>query len=242
MANIHIPYLSHTQHIHDGPTVLSASGTPMRSKLQGTLPLSPSLSTKAQSAFVLDDLQTGTLISLAQLCDDNCIAIFNKFEVRILKQDEIIITGKRMSNGLWSIPLTPVTAPPVHQANGILRLDRPRQELAAYHHAALGSPATSTLLRAISRGHLHTFPGLTTTLITKHLPKSIATAMGHQDQESKNIRSTSIPTAPQHDLSSDLAPPIEPRSHQLCAAMFEKQAVLKSYSDQTMPPGSSLHR
>ena len=241
VANSHIPYLSHTKTVTNGPTVLSASGTPMRSKLQGTLPLSTLLSSKAQSAFVLDDLQTGTLISLAQLCDDDCIAVFNKYEVHILKKDEIIITGKRMSNGLWSIPIT-IPDPNVHQANGILRLDKPRQDLAAYHHAALGSPAQSTLLRAISKGHLHTFPGLTTSLITKHLPKSIATTMGHQDQESKNIRSTTRifpdPTGPAQDLqdtdSSDLAPSIEPRSHQLCAMMFEKQAVLKSsYSDQT---------
>jgi hypothetical protein len=199
------------------------------------------LSPKAQTAFVLDDLQTGTLISLAQLCDDDCIAIFNKYDVRILKKDEIIITGKRMSNGLWSIPITSTTAdpPPVHQANGILRLDKPRQELAAYHHATLGSPAPSTLIRAISRGHLHTFPGLTTSLIAKHLPKSIATTMGHQDQESKNIRSTRIlpshASTPQDppEIDSDLAPPIEPRTHQLCAMMFEKETVLKSYSDQT---------
>jgi hypothetical protein len=240
VATSHIPYLSHTTPIANGPTVLSASGTPMRSQLQGTLPLSTLLSLKAQSAFVLDDLQTGTLISLAQLCDDDCIAIFNKYEVRITKKDKIIITGKRMSNGLWSIPIQGTT-PQIHQANGILRLDKPRQELAAYHHAALGSPAQSTLLRAIGKGHLHTFPGLTTSLIAKHLPKSIATTMGHQDQESKNICSTTRsipdppgPAQPLHDTdSSDLAPPLEPRSHQLCAPMFEKQTVLKSYSNQT---------
>jgi hypothetical protein len=104
------------------------------------------LSTKAQSAYVLNKLQTGTLISLGQLCDDDCIAIFNKYKVRIIKQNEVIITGKRMTNGLWSIPIKHTTNPQVLQANGILRLDKPRQELAAYHHATLSSPATSTLL------------------------------------------------------------------------------------------------
>jgi hypothetical protein len=42
--------------------------------LKGNLPLSPELSPAAQSAFVLNEFQTGTLISLAQLCDDDCIA------------------------------------------------------------------------------------------------------------------------------------------------------------------------
>ena len=62
-----------------------------------------------------------------------------------------------MPNGLWSIPFD---KKPVHQANGILRTDKPHQELATYLHAALGSPAPSTLLRAIRRGHLSTVPGL----------------------------------------------------------------------------------
>ena len=197
----------------------------------GLLSLSPLLSDAAQSAFVLDNLKTGTLVSLSQLCDDDCVAIFTRFEVQILKNDKIIITGKRMPNGLWSLPLM---SRPVHRINGILRLDRPKQDLAEYHHATLGSPVPSTLLRAIRRGHLTTFPGLTTDLISKHLPKSIATALGHQDQEAKNIRSTSSIT---FDISStadpDLAPTLEPRSHTISAMLFSNDSILKSYSDQT---------
>ena len=148
VAHTHILFLQHTTTVTNGPTVLLASGSAMRSQLQGTLPLSAMLSSKAQSAYVLDELQTGTLISLGQLCDDDCIAIFNKYKVRFTKENKVIITGKRMTNGLWSIPIKHAD-PTVLQANGILRLDKPRQDLAAYHHAALGSPATSTLLRAI---------------------------------------------------------------------------------------------
>jgi hypothetical protein len=207
----------------------------MQSTLRGLLPLSSSLSDKAQSAFALDDLRTGSLISLAQLCDDDCIAIFNKYDVKILKKDKIIITGTRTRNGLWHLP---ITAPVSHQANGILRLDKPKEELAIYHHAALGSPVPSTLLRAIRQGHLTTFPGLTTELISKHLPKSIATTLGHQDQEAKNLRSTSSPVTPAvpttaPDALEDLAPALAPPTHQLCATLFDKRDLLKSYSDQT---------
>jgi hypothetical protein len=142
----------------------------MPTTLQGQLLLSDKLSLPAQSAFVLDDLETGTLISLAQLCNaDDCVAIFSKYNVTLLKNNEIIIKGNRMPNGLWSLPFASNTPP--HRANSILRTDKPRQELAMYLHAALGSPAPSTLLRAIHRGHLTTIPGLTTNLISKHLPK-----------------------------------------------------------------------
>jgi hypothetical protein len=141
---------------------------------KGTLGLSNKLTTPAQTAFVLDDLKTGTLISLAQLCDDDCIAIFTKYDVQIVKDDQVIIKGQRMTNGLWSVPLTQNTT---HQANAILRTDKPKQELATYLHATLGSPATSTLLQAIRRTHLTTIPGLTTNLISKHLPESIATRL-----------------------------------------------------------------
>ncbi|KAI2511403.1 hypothetical protein MHU86_3014 [Fragilaria crotonensis] len=116
----------------------------MSSALHGLLPLSSRLSAQAQSAFVLDGLRTGTLVSLAQLCDDDCIAIFSKFDVKIVKRDTVIITGTRTPNGLWSIPL----AAPPHQINGILRLDRSREALAIYHHTALGSPS---LLRSYAR-------------------------------------------------------------------------------------------
>jgi hypothetical protein len=189
VTNADAHHLFSTSIVDDGPTILSASGTSMHPTLQGTLPLSLKFSAPAQAAFVLDDLKTGTLISLAQLCDENYIAVFTCYDVKLLKNNEVIITGKRMSNGLWSLPFQP---PSPHQANSILRTDRPKQELATYLHAALGSPAPSTLLQAIQRGHLITIPGLTTNLISKHLSKSIAATLGHQDQEAKHLRSTSL--------------------------------------------------
>jgi hypothetical protein len=200
--------------------------------LKGNLPLSPKLSSTAQSAFVQDDLETGPLISLAQLCDDDdCIAIFNKYDVKILKNDKVIIAGTRMSDGLWSLPIKP----PHHQANGVLRTDKPKQELATCLHAALGSPAPSTLLRAIPRHHLVTFPGLTTNLVTKHLPKSLAAVLGHQDQEAKHLCSTkALLAADTLPVSEpDLEPALDAPSHHIFAMLFDKVQIMKSCSDQT---------
>jgi hypothetical protein len=199
--------------------------------LKGNLPLSPKLSSTAQSAFVLDDLQTGTLVSLAQLCDDDCIAIFNKHDVKILKNDKVIITDTRMSDGLWSLPIKP----PHHKANGILRTDKRKQELATHLHAALGSPAPSTLLRAIRRHHLVTLLGLTANLVTKHSPKSLAAVLGYRDQEAKHLRSTkallAADTLPVPE--PDLEPALNTPSHHMFAMLFDKVQIMKSCSDQT---------
>ena len=126
-------HLQRTVPITNCPTVLSANGAIMRPTHSGVLPLSPLLSDKAQSAFVLDDLRTGTLVSLSQLCDDDCLAIFSRFDVKLVKDNQVLLTGHRLPNGLWSLPL--LTPPSTHQANGILRLDRPKTELAQYYHA-----------------------------------------------------------------------------------------------------------
>jgi hypothetical protein len=82
-------------------------------------------------------------VSLSQLCDDDCLAIFSKFNVKIVQNGVVIITGTRSPSGIWTIPLN---VGPNHQVNGILRLDKSKQELATYYHATLGSPAVSTLL------------------------------------------------------------------------------------------------
>jgi hypothetical protein len=149
-----------------------------------------------------------------------------------LKNAKVIITGTRMSNGLWSLPLKP----PQHQANGNLRTDKPKQELAAYLHAALGSPVPSTLLRAIRRNHLVTVPGLTTNLVTKHLPKSLAAVLGHQDQEAKkHLRSTkALPAVTTLPVSEpDLEPALDTPNQHIFAMLFDKVQIMKSHSDQT---------
>jgi hypothetical protein len=203
----------------------------MVSKIRGQLPLLRHLSLDAKDAFVLNNLKTGTLISLAKLCDDDCIAIFTKYNVKITKKAKVLITGVRSPNGLWSIPLERH----IHQANEILRTDKVKAELASFHHATLGGPVPSTLLRAIRKVHLSTFPGLDTNLISKHLQKSISTSLEHQDQEAKNLRSTktqSTPVATSETTDNDIASPLASRTNQICALLVDKSEIIRSYSDQ----------
>ena len=54
----------------------------------------------------------------------------------------------------------------------------------------MGIPKTSTLLRAVENNNLTTWPALTTRNITKYLPRSVETALGHLYQERETQRST----------------------------------------------------
>ena len=74
-----------------------------------------------------------------------------------------------------------------------------KPDLAMYYHRAAFSPVPTTFITAINNGNLSTWPGLTAELISKHLPKSLATAKGHDKLARKNVRSTR-PQDPTPDL------------------------------------------
>jgi hypothetical protein len=80
--------------------------------------LAKELSPQAKVGHIFDSLKSGSLISLGQLCDDDCVALFTKYDVKIYNQGQVIITGERNStNGLWNIPLAPKAAPPEQPPN-----------------------------------------------------------------------------------------------------------------------------
>ena len=59
-----------------GPSVKIANGNIITPTHQGTLRLSENLSTESQHSYVIDGLKIGSLISIRQLYDDDCIAFF----------------------------------------------------------------------------------------------------------------------------------------------------------------------
>ena len=72
-------------------------------------------------------------------------------------------------------------------------------ELAHYFHAALFSPTTASLLKAIKKGFLKTWTGLTEKIIKKHIEKSIIMKMGHLHMRGQGLKST-IEKPPDTDL------------------------------------------
>ena len=53
-----------------GPEVAVENGETITPGYQATIILSKNLSIKAQNTFIFEDLKTGSLVSLGQLCDD----------------------------------------------------------------------------------------------------------------------------------------------------------------------------
>jgi hypothetical protein len=164
----------------------------------GKLPFHPSLSDKATTAHVLNGITNSSLINLGQLCDDDCIAIFTKQKMHVCKNKMCVLSGTRNhTDGLWDIPLATTSlsslslAPtPVFAANAIIRKDMTKTALAQYLYGCCSSPVLSTWQQAIRNGNFVTWPGIDSLSIDKHLPKSIASAKGHLDQERKNLQST----------------------------------------------------
>jgi hypothetical protein len=231
-----------------GPSVQVANGHIIEPNKRVTIPLAPELSADAKIGHLFNNLQSGTLISLGQLCGDECDALFTKYDVKIYKHGQVIIVGKRNpTNGLWNIPrapkeaahpLIPLPTPKTlqHSANGVIQNINTKQDLAAFHHGSAYSPVPSTLLWAIGRGHFHSWPGLTTGLVSKHLAKALATSKGHLRMQQKNVQSTKIATSLPLATSLDVSPSQEPhnmRTNVIFAAIMPFTDLRKSYSDQT---------
>ena len=77
---------------------------------QGALFLHKKLTPQAQSTQIIPAITNSSLLSIGQLCDDNCTAVFNKRDVKIYKDNDIIVKGQRsLHDGLWDINLPPFT-------------------------------------------------------------------------------------------------------------------------------------
>ena len=194
-------------HACNGPTVTLPDNSTIHSTAVGLLPLPTDVFSKAaRNTAVFNNLQSSSLISLGQLCDNDCVIHLNKHELKVIKNQEVVMRGFRnQQDGLWDIPITrhhpnfPVLLSP--KLSVIIRKDKTKADLATYLHAACFSPTTDTFLKAIKNNHFITWPGLTQQLIQKHLPPSIDTAKGHIKQEFKGLQSTK-PSIPPNSLTT----------------------------------------
>ena len=233
-----LPYCSHITRTTSGPTVQVAKGNIIRPDLRATFKLSNKLSSKAQSADIFNDIITGSLISMGQLCDDGYVAIFTKFDLKILKHNRAIFTGFRdRTGGLWNTPLelNPSAQKSSrrylpNQANVILRHDTTKHKLSQYFHVSAFSPINSTFIAAINNSHLMSWPSLCAEVIYKHLTQSSFTVKVHIDQEQKNLCSTQS----HQDFLDNIHPKQKQCYHHIPAAIINVNSrTSKSYSDQT---------
>ena len=162
-----------TMQLLNGSTIVSSHTT--------TLPL-PDLPSAARHAHIFSDLTNHSLLLVVQLCDHGCEAIFTTDHMVISKDGKPIIKSNQSPNGLWT---TSLDSTPCFNAQVNLVYDQSLSptEVIQFLHASLFSLATSKLLQAIPNNYLTTWPDLSTKTICQPLPKSIAMAKGHLDQQ-----------------------------------------------------------
>ena len=147
----------------------------------------PTLPPTACIQHLFPEMKTTGLLSIGQLCDHGCTAKFSRTKLVIRNSHgTIIMVGYREHrNKMWMVN---VQNNKPHKCmmqgcNAIILSDTTKNDLAKFHHVSLGNPVKLTLIGAIDKGFLATFPGLTRKLAHKFLPKSEATVKGHMDQE-----------------------------------------------------------
>ena len=175
------------------------NGAIIASDAQATMNL-PTIPMNAKIVHLFPDLQSHSLLSIGQLCDAGCEAAFTQQQVFVKYQNATILEGYRNpATRLWEIPVEIEEPLFPHQANQVNAITKTK-ELVAFMHAALFSPALTTLQKAVDNHFLHDFPGLNSKSVRAFPPISAATAKGHLDQARKNQRPTKhqAPAPPAH--------------------------------------------
>jgi hypothetical protein len=182
--------------------VIVPNGNVMTSTGTMNLPL-PHLKASTTKSHAFPKLASSSLLSVGQICDNACTAIFNSTSVHMYRnQDNTflpsqppIIAGTRTIpfKPLYNIRMSP-KAPPsyigIHAANSLTGKLRHLQDRMAFYHAALFSPVLSTWTHTISAGYLDSWPALTTKQVTQYAPRSKAMSLQHMHAQRSNIGST----------------------------------------------------
>ena len=161
----------------------------MKSTHDSTLNI-PRVSVPAKSATIYPKITGSSLLSIGQLCDDNCTAVFTKTDMKVIKEKNVILKGTRnKDDGLWDVKLDDIP-PPTAKLNAIINKSQSKSKLANYYHSCCYSPCISTLTQAIKNGNFDSWPGLADQKLYKFMKRTLATSMGHLDQERQNLQST----------------------------------------------------
>ena len=137
-------------------------------------------------------IKIGSLLSIGKFYDLGCVATFNKDEVKIRHNNQLVANGPRTKNGLWAIPIPSYNMhhPPIANLEMRTLAVKIAQDRVAFLHAAAGYLVLSTWLSAIHQGFFATWPGLSVATVKRHLPKSYITSIVHLEKKYKNTQST----------------------------------------------------
>jgi hypothetical protein len=164
----------------------------MESTHTADLPLD-GIPAQARQVHIFPSLEHN-LIGVSPLTKAGCAVHFEGTTCTIKCPGSQSITCQATPNGLWALQIQelhhPTTSPVANSATPAIGHSCTPADIVAFHHAALFSPAISTLTTALQKGHIPPLPGLTVNLLRKYTPDLEATTMGHLDNRRKNIQST----------------------------------------------------
>ena len=209
----------------------------MQSTHTADLPL-PGIPEGARTVHVFPDLGTN-LIGVTPLTQAGCSVHFEGTTCTIKCPTGQSITCHATPQGLWALQIQEL-----HQMTDLFAASaKPAignsctpADIVAFHHAALFSPALSTLTTALKKGFIPPLPGLTESLLRKYPPDLEATTMGHLDNRRKNIQSTKKRkrVAFQEEEAEDPFP-VTPRNNNRTNSCFLTASAPQHlvYTDQT---------
>jgi hypothetical protein len=137
---------------------------------------------QALQAHILPGLVHNSLISMGQLCNNDCSITFTEDQVMVSRNGKNVMHGSRdPKSGLWRVDLKHKIEPEIVQRNHA-HDNNNQKHFMNYLHAACFSPVKSTWIKAIKNGSFSSWPGLNEHTVDKHLSKSTSTAKGHLNQ------------------------------------------------------------
>jgi hypothetical protein len=183
---------------------------------------------QARQAHILPGLVHNSLISVGQLCNNECSVTFTQDQVIVSRNGKDVMYGSwEPKLRLWRVNLKQKIKPEIAQCNHA-HDNNNQKDLINYLHAACFSPVKSTRIKAIKNGNFSSWPGLNEHRVEKHLSKSTATAKGHFNQQRQNARTTKIKDAQLLDSETDQDRGIKPQF--VYAATIDAGQI---YTDQT---------
>jgi hypothetical protein len=197
------PNKNNSKNSHNTIEVVCANNQTVESVATTTLDI-PELSMKAKSAFHFNEMQQ-PLLFIPLLANGGWKINLTKDNIVVTKDNKIVLEGIREKvSTLWMVPIKHhkkvkllaqelPSVPLVHAANSAYQ--QPTiTKLMAFLNATIGSLPVKTLCNAIDNDWLTSFPGLTSSAIRKHLPKSTSSTMRHMHMIRKGIRPSNKPT------------------------------------------------
>ena len=82
----HAIFLNNRKKLSNPPSAALPNQTRIRASETGQVPLSSQLSSSAQKVLVFPHLTNASLLSIGQVCDDDCVAIFDKKTLTFTRQ------------------------------------------------------------------------------------------------------------------------------------------------------------